>query len=104
MHEVLIQAVDFFNSCDKCGQPVLPREDAVILDAIQYGEPLLMLFNQPRHITCSPSRAQYVCHPDFPPVVDKRKQYDKRLVAEDVRYLRELDATTAWDKMQWVVW
>jgi hypothetical protein len=104
MNPVLEQAIEYFNSCDKCGKPVPPTQDAVILDALQYGEPLMLLFNQPRHITCSPSRAQYICHPDFKPVVDERKQYDKRLLDESTRYLRELDVTAAWDKLQWFVW
>lgn len=51
--------------CDKCGEPVPITNDAVALDRIITGSPLL-LFSQPRHLlptdTCegSPSRAQYI--------------------------------------------
>ena len=52
--------------CDKCGKPVHPANDAVILDAIVNNEPLVNLFYGSRHLfpegECegSPSRAQYL--------------------------------------------
>ena len=66
-------------NCDRCGKPV-PEEDnilnvdALMEDGFAYGF-------APRHIACSPSRAQYICvEPYGQP--DERPEYDKRILAQ----------------------
>ncbi len=63
-------------NCDRCGEYV-PEEDnildveALMADGFTYGF-------APRHIACSPSRAQYICvEPYGQP--DERPEYDKRI-------------------------
>lgn len=86
--------------CDKCGKPVLHNEDATVLAAIAQRVPFLVLVYAPRHILCSPSRAQYIVHDGFPPVVDDRPEYDKRLLPKKERELSEAAFTEAWIYMQ----
>ena len=64
--------------CDKCKKEVDPRDDAVRISAIAWNEPETLIFGGARHIKCSPSRAQHIVHPDFPPVFDDRYAFDKR--------------------------
>lgn len=71
------------NLCDKCELPVLPYEDATIFDALLYNLPA-MIMSRPRHILCSPSRAQYILDLN---VVETRPEYDKRL--KDPIYVQE---------------
>ena len=53
-------------TCDKCGKPVDPSNDASILEAIFAGEPAIAVWMVGRHLLpvegCqgSPSRAQYL--------------------------------------------
>ena len=53
-------------TCDKCGKPVDPSNDASILEAIFAGEPAIAVWKVGRHLLpvegCqgSPSRAQYL--------------------------------------------
>ena len=53
-------------TCDKCGLPVEPSNDAVLLDVLVGKGDFLLLLAQPRHLLptgdCpgSPSRAQYL--------------------------------------------
>ena len=62
-------------NCDKCGKHVKEEEDIVAIegmmpDRFTYGI-------APRHIACSPSRAQYIlAEPYGQP--DERPEYDKR--------------------------
>jgi hypothetical protein len=82
--------------CDKCNKPVIPCEDATVLASVLISDPIFFFFCQPRHIRCSPSRAQYIVHPDFEPVIDDRPKWDKRLLPEEVRKDREEEHTKAW--------
>lgn len=82
-------------NCDKCGKPVAHNEDATILVAIAMDCPTFAL-NYPRHIRCSPSHAQYIVHPDFPEIVDNRPEFDKRLLPEKERKVKEEKVTQAW--------
>lgn len=79
-------------NCDRCGKPV-PEEDnilnvdALILntlgDGFVYGgAPVSFVYGfAPRHIACSPSRAQYICvEPYGQP--DERAEYDKRILVQ----------------------
>ena len=82
-------------NCDKCGKEVEPKDDAVLIYAALTGN-LFDVLAEARHIRCSPSRAQYIVHEDFPEVVDNRPQHDKRLKdPKDVK-ADELLWTQAW--------
>lgn len=72
-------------NCDKCRRPVPMNNDAVNLDSIVSGEPMIMLFAGSRHllpiiedgqVVCegSPSRAQYI----EGQARDKRPEYPYR--------------------------
>lgn len=87
-------------NCDKCGHPVAQHEDATWLDAIANDNPVVVLFSQARHIRCSPSRAQFIVHPAFEPVVDDRPEYDKRLLAPKDAHHLEAHYTQAWIQLQ----
>ena len=87
--------------CDMCNFEVNPKEDATFLDAIFSGVNLMIFLNNARHIRCSPSRAQYIVHPDFgEPVVDDRERYDKRKKPPERVRDRELKMTGAWCLLQ----
>jgi hypothetical protein len=86
--------------CDICDCHVLHTEDSTVLDAIAYGSAVTVFINNPRHIRCSPSRAQYIMHDDFEAIVDDRQAFDKRLLPEEMRVKRENIYTDAWVKLQ----
>ena len=83
-------------NCDVCGNDVQKNEDATHLEAIVNESPMTVLVSGVRHILCSPSRAQYIVHENFTPVVDDRQAYDKRLLPKDMRIGREKEWTNAW--------
>jgi len=83
-------------NCDVCGNDVQKNEDATHLEAIVNESPMTVLVSGVRHILCSPSRAQYIVHENFTPVVDDRQAYDKRLLPKDMRIRREKEWTNAW--------
>ena len=87
-------------TCDKCDKPVSSNEDITYLDAIAFEDPSRIISALPRHILCSPSRAQYIVHEDFPEVVEKRPRYDKFEVDSTTRISREKIYTEAWIKLQ----
>ena len=70
-------------NCDKCGNEVDPKNDAVNFDSILNQNPLILFFAQSRHllpvydaernVVCegSPSRAQYIMEVEH----DPRPQY-----------------------------
>src|SRR5690349_5283066 len=88
-------------NCDKCGKPVVKREDATWLNVeAGYMNGLGLLVYGNRHIRCSPSRAQYIVHPDFAPVIDPRPEFDKTLVPEDERREMTRRYTDAWLRLQ----
>tara|TARA_B100001964_G_scaffold158379_1_gene173946 strand:- start:802 stop:1125 length:324 start_codon:yes stop_codon:yes gene_type:complete len=70
------------NDCQECGKPIEGDWESQIALGIETGEitdrPSNRLFIYDKHIRCSPSRAQRIVHPDFPPVVDERPQFDWR--------------------------
>ena len=86
--------------CDKCGIEVTIKNDSVTMSAIAWDEPFAGLFSMRRCIDCSPSRAQHIVHPDFPPVEDDRPQFDKRnpevFPTEEKRKEYQLRWTSAW--------
>jgi len=88
-------------NCDKCHKPVAKAESAFLLSYVAHGgNPITFIAYNDRHITCSPSRAQYIVHPSFMPVVDIRPDYDKRLRDPQSRFNREQEYTTAWIEIQ----
>jgi len=88
-------------NCDKCNKPVSKVESALLLSYVAHGgDPLAFMAYSDRHITCSPSRAQYIVHPDFEPVVDHRAEYDKRLRSPESRFEKEKLYTSAWTEIQ----
>ena len=82
--------------CDKCNDEVRLAEDVTDLEAVVSGSGFAVFAHRARHIRCSPSRAQYVVHPEFPPVVDDREAFDKRTLPEEVVSKREALYTSAW--------
>ncbi len=84
-------------TCDKCLLPVNKKENLAQLYAeIGIVEALASLNSPNRHIRCSPSRAQYIVHKDFPPVVDNRPDFDKRRQKRADRIAQEKIYTNAW--------
>ncbi len=84
-------------NCDTCGGEVTTKNCAITMHCIAWDQPYIGLFARRRCIRCSPSRAQHIVHPDFPPVVDCREQYDKRLFESDEqRHMFERRWTAAW--------
>jgi len=65
-------------TCDKCDCEVTTENCCITMHCIAWDEPYAGLLARRRCINCSPSRAQHIVHPDFPPVVDARQQFDKR--------------------------
>ena len=84
--------------CDKCSGEVTTSNCAVTMHSIAWDEPMAWtaLFSRRRCITCSPSRAQHIVHPDFEPVVDDREAFDKRLFDKDKAFKFEKRWTSAW--------
>mgnify|MGYP003645158130 CR=1 FL=1 len=86
--------------CDVCEKKVEYKDDASVIEAIAYDKPAAAFISNPRHINCSPSRAQYIVHEDFGPIVDERESYDKRLLPEAMRRKREQLYTDAFVILQ----
>ena len=80
--------------CAGCGKPIEGAWDSQIELGVETGEiadkASNRLFIYDKHIRCSPSRAQRIVHPDFPPVVDDREGFDQRLWPEDRRELEQV--------------
>ena len=68
--------------CEVCGEVIRGKWDSQVYLGMEAGEldkgGLHRWLIYDKHIKCSPSRAQRIIHPDFPPVVDNRPQYDMR--------------------------
>jgi len=68
--------------CEVCGEVIRGKWDSQVYLGMETGEldkgGLHRWLIYDKHIKCSPSRAQRIIHPDFPPVVDNRPQYDMR--------------------------
>ena len=86
--------------CDVCNNEVEYKDDASILGAIATDRAAVAFFSSPRHIRCSPSRAQYIVHEDFAPMVDHREAFDKRQYPDDVRQKNEKMWTDAFVILQ----
>lgn len=63
--------------CDKCNESVLAKDDVSLVEAAGEDSALAALIYLPRHIKCSPSRAQFIMCEGFGEP-DSRPQYDKR--------------------------
>ena len=91
------------NDCQECGKPIEGDWESQIALGIETGEisdrPSNRLFIYDKHIRCSPSRAQRIVHPDFPPVVDERPRYDIRRDDGMRKKYRKL-YTEAWVRLQ----
>ena len=86
--------------CDKCSKPIALQDDATALEAEAINCPAVVFYKKPRHIQCSPSRAQYIVHPDFPPVIDDRPEFDKRLKPPEVVAEQERKWTDVWVRVR----
>ena len=68
--------------CHECGELIEGKWDSQVYLGMETGEldksGIHRWLIYDKHIKCSPSRAQRIIHPDFPPVVDNRPQYDMR--------------------------
>ena len=93
--------------CEVCCEIIKGKWDSYIFLAMETGEMTRHGINswifRDKHIRCSPSRAQRIIHPDFPPVVDNRPQFDMRRglhwTNEDREKWIEV-YTEAWTKLQ----
>lgn len=72
------------NKCYACNKQVEKHESALRLGVLAGEFPSKVTLNNlkflgyaDKHIACSPSRAQHIVHPEFPPVKDERVQYNK---------------------------
>ena len=88
------------NICDVCKEEVVRKDDATHIEAIATNSLAVVFLGYPRHIRCSPSRAQHIVHEDFEPVVDDRQAYDKRLLPESKQKLWDKKWTDAWVSLQ----
>ena len=90
--------------CAGCGKPIEGAWDSQIELGVETGElkntDANRLFIYDKHIRCSPSRAQRIVHPDFPPVVEEREAFDQRLWPEDRREKFRVLYTEAWVRLQ----
>jgi len=86
------------NFCDTCDEFVPPHENVIRLESIRRDNNALPFFYRRRHISCSPSRAQFIVHPNAPQygITDERPQYNKtRLPYQEMKQL-ETEYTEAW--------
>ena len=86
--------------CSICSKPVARTDDATLLEAEYLDSPFSVLFYASKHIRCSPSRAQYIVHPEFSSVTDERPEYDKRKRSARVVKRDEVKYTRAWLALQ----
>ena len=92
------------NNCSVCNTPVDKLDSAIEL-GIETGE---LKGNKPnrfvvrdKHIRCSPSSAQRIVHPRFPPVVDERPQFDIRRWEDSEKRAHFIKLyTDAWVRVQ----
>ena len=90
--------------CAECGKPIEGAWESQVELGVETGElkntDANRLFIYDKHIRCSPSRAQRIVHPDFPPVVEEREAFDQRLWPEDRREKFRVLYTEAWVRLQ----
>ena len=77
----------YSNDCNECGKPIEGEWESQIALGIETGElkdtNAIRMLVYDKHIRCSPSRAQRIVHPAFPPVIDDRPQFDWRQEADN---------------------
>ena len=77
----------YSNDCNECGKPIKGEWESQIALGIETGElkdtNAIRMLVYDKHIRCSPSRAQRIVHPAFPPVIDDRPQFDWRPEADN---------------------
>ena len=77
----------YSNDCNECGKPIKGEWESQIALGIETGElkdtNAIRMLVYDKHIRCSPSRAQRIVHPAFPPVIDDRPQLDWRPEADN---------------------
>jgi len=68
--------------CEVCDEIIQGKWDSQVYLGMETGEldkdGMHRWLIYDKHIKCSPSRAQRIIHPAFPPVVDSRPQFDMR--------------------------
>jgi len=71
-----------YSECEVCGKPIKGEWESQIAFGIETGELKDTAYSRyciyDKHIRCSPSRAQRIVHPQFPPVIDERPKLDWR--------------------------
>lgn len=87
-------------NCDKCGKPVHPKDDSVLMEHHITGNDFILAVGGARHIKCSPSRAQYVIVDGKPLAVDNRPEYDKLNRDAGLVYEQECLWTSAYKFIQ----
>ncbi|MCC9604907.1 hypothetical protein LOC68_25635 [Blastopirellula sp. JC732] len=91
-------------NCEVCGRPVekLTESDLYLRYVIGMLDPEVLHTTPERHIRCNPVLAQFVVHPDFPPVVAEgdfaKSNLDPAFVAE-----REKLATRGYERLRELV-
>ena len=89
--------------CYICKKPIEGKWDSQVELGIEMGHinPTYgLMFVYDKHISCSPSRAQYIVHERFSPVEDSREQFDKRLKSDKIREELTNEYTSAWIRLQ----
>jgi len=85
-------------ACTVCSKEVKRIDSAVHIESFIEGHQGVLLMASARHIACSPSRAQFIVHEEFPEVIDERAQYSKFNQDASEEEIRENEAiwTNAW--------
>ena len=94
--------------CHECGKLIEGKWDSQVYLGMETGEldksGIHRWLIYDKHIKCSPSRAQRIIHPDFPPVIDNRSQFDMRrgdnVWTNEMREKWIKVYTEAWVKLQ----
>ena len=94
--------------CHECGELIEGKWDSQVYLGMETGEldksGIHRWLIYDKHIKCSPSRAQRIIHPDFPPVIDNRPQFDMRrgdnVWTNEMREKWIKVYTEAWVKLQ----
>lgn len=87
--------------CDVCGKDVenIWESDLYLRYVIGLIDPETLHTTKERHITCNPSLAQFIVHPEFPPVAAaddfSKEQLDSQFVQE-----REKLITRGWQRLK----
>ena len=87
--------------CDVCGKEVEQIVDSDLYLRYVLGEvpPERLHRERERHIRCNPSLAQFIRHPDFPPV-SCEGDFSKSFLDPDFVAEQEERVTRAWQRLQ----